>query len=190
MRRSRDRRGLFARLRGDARGVAFLEFALIAPVLIIFYFGTVEFCLALLAQRRADHTAAAVGDLVAQGSSLTQAEMQDIFRISRTIMAPYSTTLLQIRVSHVTKSATGVVTVDWGCSSANWSKRTTNDTAGLPLAVIANNQSMVVAETRYQYDSPVRMWMPTLTTFTTTIGYRPRLSNTIPTPTGGTCAAL
>ena len=187
MRRAVDRKGLFSRLRGDARGVAFLEFALIAPVLIVFYFGTVEFCLALLAERRAEHTAAAVGDLAAQDSSLTTTEMQDIFRISRTIMAPYATTSLQIRVSHVSKNSSGTATVDWGCVTSNWSKRTTNDTAGLPLAVISNGQSMIVAETRYGYDSPVDVWLPNLTTFTSTIGFRPRLTNTIPTPTGGTC---
>lgn len=190
MRRASDRTGLFKRLRRDKRGVAFLEFALIAPVLIIFYFGTVEFCLALLAERRADHTAAAVGDLVAQDSALTQTEMQDIFRISRTIMAPYATTNMQIRVSQVSKNGSGTATVDWGCVSSNWTKRASSDTSGLPLAVIANNQSMIVAETRYQYDSPVDMWLPNLTTFSTVIAYRPRLSNTIPTPTGGTCTGL
>lgn len=187
MKRDDRRPGLFRRLKVDQRGVAFLEFALIAPVLIVFYFGTVEFCLALLAERRAGHVAAAVGDLIAQDTTLTQTEVQDIFRVSRTIMAPYATTTLQIRVSHVTKNSSGVATVNWGCVSSNWTKRTSTDTSGLPLAVIANGQSMVVAETRYGYDSPIDYFLPNVTTFATTIGFRPRLVDSIPTPTGGTC---
>lgn len=187
MKRAVNRAGVLTRLRADARGVAFLEFALIAPVLILFYFGTVEFCLALLAQRRAGHVAAAVGDLTAQSATLTQANMQDVFRISRTIMAPYATTSLRIRISHVSRNNAGVLTVDWGCVSGGWAKRSANDTAGLPVSILQNNQSMVFSETSYAYDSPLDMFFPSLTNFTATVPYRPRLSQTIPAPTGGTC---
>ena len=34
--------GLLTRLRGDRRGVSAVEFALIAPVIIVFYFGLAE----------------------------------------------------------------------------------------------------------------------------------------------------
>ena len=128
-----------------------------------------------------------MGDLTAQSASLTHANMQDVFRISRTIMAPYSTGSLRIRVSHVSRNNSGVLTVDWGCVSGSWAKRTASDTAGLPVTMLQNNQSMIFSETSYQYDSPLDVFFPTLTTFTAVMPYRPRLSSTIPTPTGGTC---
>ncbi|MDP2765777.1 MAG: pilus assembly protein, partial [Brevundimonas sp.] len=46
------RRGIFRRLSGDERGVSAVEFAMLAPVLIAFYFGMAEFCQGFMAQKR------------------------------------------------------------------------------------------------------------------------------------------
>lgn len=177
--RSAPRQGLLRRLRADNRGVAFLEFALIAPLLIAFYFGCVEFCLALMSQKRSNHTAAAVGDLVAQGTSLSAANLNDIFRISRTAMEPFGTARLRARVTHVTLTSTGVTSVQWSCDK-NWSRRT--NTSGLTFSSVHHGQSWVVSETSYSYESPIGAFMPTLTNFNTVLMYRPRLQNTVTGP--------
>ena len=60
MNENMDHKGLLTRLRGDRRGVSAVEFALIAPVIIVFYFGLAEFCQAFMAQKRMGRTAAAM----------------------------------------------------------------------------------------------------------------------------------
>ena len=64
--------------RADRRGVSAVEFALIAPVLIVFYFGIAELTQAMMASRRASHVASSIGDLVAQEQSVTNAEMTKV----------------------------------------------------------------------------------------------------------------
>ena len=60
------RRGLFSRLGRDERGVSAVEFAMLAPVLIGFYFGMAEFCQGFMAQKRMGHVTSMVADLVAR----------------------------------------------------------------------------------------------------------------------------
>ena len=177
------RRSLLARLRTDNRGVAFVEFALIAPVLIAFYFGCVEFCLALMATKRAAHTAASVGDLVSQSQTVTTTQLDDIFRISRTAMTPFSTTSLRVRVTQLRQESATTYSVVTGSSChKNWSTRVSG--TGVPTGVVANGEIIVFAESEYDYASPVDAFMPGLTTFRSRIIFRPRTSTQVTGPGG------
>ena len=73
------------RLRRDRRGVSAVEFALIAPVMMLMYFGMTELSQSMMAQRKADHIASSIGDLVAQSKSIDDTTMGDLFKIGNTI---------------------------------------------------------------------------------------------------------
>ena len=69
------------RLRGflaDKRGVSAVEFALIAPILIMIYLALAELTLGMMASRRTSHLAATIGDLAAQSENLTDANITSI----------------------------------------------------------------------------------------------------------------
>ena len=102
--------GMWRKLRGDRRGVSAVEFALLAPALIACYFGLAEMCGALLAERKASHIASAVGDLVAQTTTIHDSDMTDIWTVSATLMAPMSTTTLKMRVTSIVADASGRTT--------------------------------------------------------------------------------
>lgn len=55
----------------DQRGVAAVEFAFIAPIMLVFYFGMVEASMAMEADRNLSHAASLVGDLTAQDEVVT-----------------------------------------------------------------------------------------------------------------------
>ena len=78
--------GFLSRLAGDRRGVSAVEFALIAPLMIAFYFGLAEFCQGYMSQKRLAHSASAIADLVAQTDVVTKDETDDILAIGATIM--------------------------------------------------------------------------------------------------------
>lgn len=166
------RRGIFSRLQRDERGVSAVEFAMLAPVLIAFYFGMAEFCQGFMAQKRMGHVSAMVADLVAQEETVSTANLTDIFAIGGLIMKPFSTTALQQRVSSVTRTA-GVAKVDWSRGSG-MTARVVNSTITLPTDLIANGESIVVSEATYDYDSPVDYFLPGITRFSHIYYLRPR----------------
>lgn len=166
------RRGLFRRFGRDERGVSAVEFALLAPVLIAFYFGMAEFCQGFMAQKRMGHVSAMVADLVAQEELVSTANLDDIFDIGSLIMSPFATSALQQRVSSVTRTS-GVARVDWSRGDG-MAARAVNSTITLPADLIANGESVIVSEATYDYDSPVDYFMPGITRFSHIYYLRPR----------------
>lgn len=162
--------GLFAR---DRRGVSALEFALLAPVMIAFYFGMSEVAQAFMAQKRMGHVAASVADLAAQDDILTTSEINDIFAAGQTLMRPYSTSGLAQRLTSVTVNASGSPRVDWS-RGAGMTPRAANSVLTLPAGMAANGESVIVAEVTYDYDSPVDVFVPASTRFSRTYYLRPR----------------
>lgn len=166
------RRGLFARLRSDERGVSAVEFAMLAPVLIAFYFGMAEFCQGFMAQKRMGHASSMVADLVAQEETVSTTNLDDIFEIGSLIMKPFAITHLKQRVSSVTRTA-GVAKVDWS-RGGGMTARVVGSTIVLPTGLIANGESVIVSEATYDYDSPIDYFMPGITRFSHIYYLRPR----------------
>jgi Flp pilus assembly protein TadG len=151
----------FSRFRRDGRGVAIVEFAMVAPVLILFYVGMAELCQALLAERKAAHAASAIGDLVAQADKTNAADVQEVFNIAEVIMKPYTTgTKLRVRVSSVKVGDDNVARVKWS-DSKGWTDRATNSVVTLPQvssggstkAFLNKGESAVMSEVQYDYES-------------------------------------
>lgn len=166
------RKGLVSRLTGDERGVSAVEFALIAPVMIAFYFGMAEFCQGYMAQKRMGHVSAMVADLVAQEETVATTNLDDIFQIGGLIMKPFSTTPLKQRVSSVTQTA-GIARVTWS-RGRGMTGRAVNETITLPAGLISDGESIIVSEATYDYDSPVDYLMPAVTRFSHIYYLRPR----------------
>jgi len=165
--------GFLTRLRGDRRGVSAVEFALLAPVMIAFYFGLAEFCQGYMSQKRLGHTASAVGDLVAQTDTVTKDQLDDIIAIGDLMMKPFDATTLTTRITSVTRNSSGVAKVDWS-RSKGITARVTGSTVTVPADVIANGESLIMAETTYDYASPIKYLMPAVTKFSNVFYLRPR----------------
>lgn len=166
-------KGFLTRLRGDRRGVSAVEFALLAPIMIALYFGLTEFCQGYMAQKRVAHTASAVGDLVAQTDVVTKDQLDDIIGIGGLIMKPFDATSLTIRISSVTRDANDVAKVDWSRASGV-TPLAKGATVTVPEGVIAKGESLVMAETTYDYRSPIQYVLPAVTKFSRVFYLRPR----------------
>ncbi|KAK0342675.1 hypothetical protein LTR94_021434 [Friedmanniomyces endolithicus] len=82
----------------DETGVSAVEFALIAPVMILFYAGMVDLCQGYMAVRRTSHVAASVADLTAQSRDITKADIDNVFLVGPSIMAPFAPASLEQRL--------------------------------------------------------------------------------------------
>lgn len=167
---------------GDRRGASAVEFALIAPVLIVMYCGLAELTQAMMAQRRLSSITLSIGDLVAQTPQTGPTRTSDIFTIGSIIMAPFPTTGLKMCVVSVTSDAAGKDTVAWSRASA--AGMTTCPAAGavltdVPAAVLPASQSVILARATYAYDSPIQLVLPRPLTFTRTLYLRPRRSDSV-----------
>ena len=169
---------LLRRLRKDKRGAAAVEFALIAPAMILLSSGLVELCQAMIAERKANHVASAVGDLAAQAETVSMSDLSDIFTIGNTIMSPYPTASLQMRITSVTANAQGTPKVDWSEGSGGFGPMTKGATVTLPLTMNAGD-SVIMSEAKYQYTSVLKMVLPNALNYSEVFYLRPRRSDQV-----------
>lgn len=140
-------------LRSDT-GVAATEFALLLPVLLTVYLGTVEAAQGITAKRKADSVARTLADLSSQSSSLDNSMLQDLFKnAAPAIMAPYSGAALRMRIYSVVFDAAGKGRVSW-VEEHNWSGGTAikrcDEYKGDDLVKLPNT-SQIVGEVIYDY---------------------------------------
>ena len=158
----------------DQSGLAGVEFALLAPVMILLYYGMVELTLGMMAERRASHAASVVADLVSQSASTTSSEMTDIFSVGVAILRPFPSSPLKMRISSV-KNVSNVNTVVWSRGYGQ-SGLTAGSSTSLPANLLAAGESIVKAEVTYTYDSPIHQVLPNAKVFSDTFYLRPRKS--------------
>lgn len=159
----------------DERGVAAVEFALLAPIMILLYFGLAEVTMGVMAERRASHAAAVMADLVAQEAQISGTEITDIFNIGDQIMQPFPAAPLQVRLTSVTANAQGAPKVDWSRSQGGLTTPHAGDTvSGMPAGLLAAGDSVIKADVTYTYTSPVALVVPQALTYTETFYLRPR----------------
>jgi Flp pilus assembly protein TadG len=158
----------FARAAGGAIAV---EFALIAPVLLLMFFGSFELARALDCRTRVIDAASTVADLVAQNSdtAITASTAQTILCAAKGILYPYSTSgTITLRITSVV--CNGYDSVNATCPTAKiaigWSRYTSNTTArtavpaDLPATTFtATGSGAVMVETTYTYSSPTTQFL-------------------------------
>jgi Flp pilus assembly protein TadG len=167
---------IWSRFKADRRGASAVEFAMVAPLMLLFYCGLTELCQAMLAERRVSHVASAVGDLVTQTDKLTPAEISDIFAIGGTVMTPFPNTTLRMRTTSVTANAQGKPMVDWS-RGYGWSPMPKNAAPDFTIPVAMDPAtSLVVSEAEYHYTSPLGYFLPDGIIFAEKSYLRPRRS--------------
>jgi Flp pilus assembly protein TadG len=174
--------GLLKRFRRDQKGLAAIEFAFVAPVLVAMYFGVSELCAGMLAERRASHAAAAIGDLVAQTSTISASGVTDVFSVANIIMAPFPTASMHMRVTSIVANGSGALSVGWSQVQGMGAMSGSVTTASVPVTVPANG-SVIRSDVQYTYTSLFSHFVPTPIVFNETFYFTPRQTTVIPTPT-------
>jgi|TARA_R110000868_G_scaffold35362_3_gene126920 Flp pilus assembly protein TadG len=140
------------RMIGDRRGASAVEFALIAPFMILLYLGAVEISLALSIDRKITSAASALADLVAQDDVITDGEMADIMTASRVIISPFDPTPLRVRITSVLMNGSDEVTVQWS-DAVGLTPYAAGGSAPIPVGVLQRNRSVIMVEVEYRYDT-------------------------------------
>jgi len=135
-------------------GVAAVEFALILPLLLLLYLGSLELSTLIAVDKRVSTVAGATGDLVARtDTTLSQAALNDYFAAAQATMAPYDASGLKQVVTAVYVAADGTATVKWSRGFNGGVARATDSAYVLPpeLTAIAPDSDVIVAEASISY---------------------------------------
>lgn len=136
----------------DCRGLAAIEFAFIAPVMIVVYMGAVEVSQVLTLERRITAIASATSDLVAQEQEIDNPLITDIFTAASSMIVPYDPVPVTIVVTSIQADPnTGNTTVAWS-DAFNTGARTPDAAITVPAGLLAPGECVVMTEVSYAYN--------------------------------------
>lgn len=181
-RHMRRRLGRFIR---DQRAVSIVEFALIFPIMLALYLGGNEVGDGLTVSREVSHVSSTIGDLVAQCSSISDSDMQNILAAAAYVIAPYATTNLTIRVSGITTDSNSSATVTWS-DEFQTTKLATGASYTLPTALRTASSFYVAAEVHYSYTPYIGYVITGTYDISHTLYFAPRDSTSISRTTSTT----
>src|SRR3954454_12559958 len=80
----------------DQGGVSAVEFAMLLPLMITLYLGSVEISQGVGIDRKVTLTSRTVGDLASQVQSISNSDMDNLLRAASAVVAPYDKTLIKV----------------------------------------------------------------------------------------------
>ena len=136
-------------LSDDTRGLAAVEFAMVVPLMLVLFFGTVEFSSGVAVDRKVTLMARTLSDLTSQNVSVTDAQLTNIFNASTGIMTPYSATPLNSTITELyVDPTTKIARVQWSKGAA---PRGTGSTVAIPAALQVGDTYLIYSEVSYKY---------------------------------------
>jgi Flp pilus assembly protein TadG len=149
-------------LASDRRGVAAIEFAFIAPVLLSLYFVTMEVSQGIEVNKKVGRVGSMVADLVTQQQTISVSELNAILAIGESILQPYnrSKPTITITAIQITDENTPKVVVAWsrkltnGATSAGAAK---DSLTTVPNTLKIRNTFLIRVESDLAY-KPVITW--------------------------------
>lgn len=149
--RGRGRR-LLARFAHARRGLAAVEFALLAPFMVIMYLGTFELVQGLAAKRQVTLTASTVANIVTQYTNVdSSADWPNIYTAAAVVLTPYSTANAGVTISEVKITSAGSATVQWSLAAYNGTKRAKGQLLTVPTTLGGANTYLILGEATYKY---------------------------------------
>ena len=160
----------------DEQGSVLIEAALVMPLMALLLLATIEFGQAFTAKRRMSQVASTAADLVARAACVTQSDLQDISAIGGTILKPYASAPLGLRITSVTKEAT----VQWSFGSGTFTPAQNGDAFQVPAGLAGQNKPLIIAEATYTFTPTIGQLLVGGVTFSTTSYNYSRLAGAVP----------
>jgi Flp pilus assembly protein TadG len=150
----------------DRGGIAATEFALIVPIMLVMFFGTVEFSSGIAVARKVTLVARTLSDLTSQaGPPIDDNYLQNIFTASIAIMPPFPATPTKAQVSEIYVDTNNIATIKWskaatigsGATTATLAASTHNagDIVTVPPDLLIAQTYLIFSETSYLYTPTV-----------------------------------
>ncbi|WP_169054128.1 TadE/TadG family type IV pilus assembly protein [Nitratireductor sp. XY-223] len=123
----------------DKKGVGAVEFAFVAPILVVLYIGAVEMTVALSVDTKVSRAGNITLDLITQGTTTSKDELEDMEDVAGSILAPYASDDVDLVYTAVTINGAGdEATVSWSWGSTGTTPPSVGDdiTAEIPTSLM------------------------------------------------------
>jgi Flp pilus assembly protein TadG len=180
-------RSRLAGFAGDRRAVSAVEFAILLPVMIGFYLGSVETTEGIAISQQVALTASTIANLVSQTTTVDGSQMSDILAASSAVLTPYPVANATVVVSSITINPRGAATVAWS-DTLNGTARPVGQVITLPSALTAQSltcqcsTSVILGESTYAYTPNLGYAITGTLTLSSSQYYAPRMSTCVYRP--------
>jgi Flp pilus assembly protein TadG len=123
------------RLLRDRKGAGAVEFAFIAPLLVLIYMGAVEISVALSVDTKVSRAANITLDLITQGTTITKTEMTDLVDVAKSILAPFNGDDIELKFTGITVDASSNAKVAWSWGSTTTKPYTDGAAVTIPTGL-------------------------------------------------------
>jgi Flp pilus assembly protein TadG len=149
-----------AALAHDRRGVAAIEFAMIVPIMLVLFFGTVVFSSGVAIDRKVTLMARTFSDLVSQNTTVTTAQLTSFFNADSSIMTPYNPAPTKAVISELyVDPSTLRARVQWSNAYGGATARSVSSTVTtVPSSLLVGGSYLIFSEITYLYSPSVGYW--------------------------------
>ncbi|WP_233356152.1 TadE/TadG family type IV pilus assembly protein [Henriciella aquimarina] len=141
------------------KGISAVEFALIAPLMVLIYFACIELSLMMMLDRKVTSSAAALGDLVARAATVDDDNLEDIIEATRMILEPNPVEDARLRVSSLYDDD-GTIRVAWS-DARGFEEYEEDSVMVVPDDLVPEDGSVIYAEVEYDYNSKLGYFFTT-----------------------------
>ncbi|MBI5265363.1 MAG: pilus assembly protein [Bradyrhizobium sp.] len=164
----------------DGSGLAATEFAVIVPLMLVMFFGTVEFSSAVAVDRKVTLMARTLSDLTTQSTSVSPDDMANFFAASTGIMTPYPTSPVKARISELyIDPDTLQARVQWSKGNGAATPRAPSDIVTIPSSLAIAGTYLIFSEVSYEYSPMAGIVLTTKINLSDVAYTRPRQSTCV-----------
>lgn len=178
--------GLFRKLITITRtqsGVAYLEFAITLPFLLVLFMGGVDLTRYILISQKVEKVATTIDNIVTQETAVTTSGLNDVTLAASQVMQPYSFGANgYVLISSVSQSGTNSSIINWQYGGGGtWTKTsqigTTGNVANLPNNfTLSSGENVIVTEVYYNFTPLIPNSLITASTIYQVNIFKPRIA--------------
>lgn len=141
----------FIRFRRGERGVAAVEFAFIAPIMLLLFVGTLELSSGISVNRKLSRLSSTLSDLVTQSQNLSCSDVDDIMKAASKVVFPYDEAKVKIILTGINIDAAGTAKVEWSRAKNTTANAVGATYSGVPSLIKVANTFLVSAKVTTEY---------------------------------------
>ncbi|PJI40850.1 MAG: hypothetical protein CTR54_15535 [Rhizobium sp.] len=141
-------------------GIGGVEFALLAPVLIVLYLCAFELMTGFSVSKKVSMAASTVADLVSRTDKVSTTDLEGMIDVTNAVFPPYGVDNLSLRITGVTVDAARQAKVAWSWSNSGAAPYAVGSTVDVPDDMRGEETFLIRSE--LSVDHELLMYLPAL----------------------------